>query len=167
MQSRRQWAVSLAAGLAVGAAVAAAVWFGFSRQYTATAVLRIAEGRENLLTSNNSGRDGGTLDFDIYKRTQRQYIKSPHVLNAVLQQKSVELLPLVAAQSDALLWLQQILNVNFPDDAEIMQLSVRSEDRETAEKLANAVAEVYLEDVNGSDRRHGSDERPGKGVHGK
>ena len=43
--------------------------------------------------------------------------------------------------------LQKRLAVSFPDDAEIMQISVWDSDRKTSETLANAIVETYLGDV--------------------
>ena len=63
--------------------------------------------------------------------------------------------------ADPLSWLQQIVTVAYPDDAEIMQVSVRTEDRDLSETIANTIVNVYLEDVNDSERqqkmRHESD----------
>jgi len=147
---RRRWFLSLAAGAIVGSLVAACVWFGFARQYTATAILRINSGRSSILNLNDRGES--VASFDIFKRTQRQYIRSPHILASVLQRDAVAS-KINAGQADPLTWLQQIVNVTFPDDAEIMLVSVRSDDRELAETIANTVVDVYLEDVNDAERQ--------------
>ena len=98
--------------------------------------------------------------FDIFKRTQRQYIRSPRILTSVLQREEV-VAKLKGGPADPLSWLQQIVTVAYPDDAEIMQVSVRTEDRDLSETIANTIVNVYLEDVNDSERqqkmRHESD----------
>ena len=50
------------------------LWFGTSRQYTATSILRISTGRSTVLNSNDHGEAVAT--FDIFQRTQRQYIRN-------------------------------------------------------------------------------------------
>ena len=46
---RRRWLLTTTVGLVVGSLAAVCAWFGTSRQYTATAVLRISAGRSRLL----------------------------------------------------------------------------------------------------------------------
>jgi polysaccharide biosynthesis transport protein len=147
---RRRWFFSLAAGAIVGSVVVACVWFGIPRQYTATAILRISSGRSTVLNLNDHGE--GVAAFDIFKRTQRQYIRSPHILTSVLQREEVAS-KIKAGPTDPLAWLQQIVSVTYPDDAEIMLVSVRMDDRETAETIANKIVDVYLEDVNDAERQ--------------
>jgi polysaccharide biosynthesis transport protein len=155
---RRRWLLTLSVGVAVGAIAAAGAWFGTSRQYTATAILRISTGRSTVLNSNDHGEAVAT--FDIFKRTQRQYIRSPRILTSVLQREEV-VAKIKGSSADPLSWLQQIVTVAYPDDAEIMQVSVRTEDRDLSETLANTIVNVYLEDVNDAERqqkmRHESD----------
>jgi capsular exopolysaccharide synthesis family protein len=142
---RRRWLLALKVGIAAGLLAAVAVWFGLPQQFVATAVLRVSAGESNVLLLNPN-RDASST-FDIYKRTQRQLLRSPVVLTSALQRESIAHLPLLTGQVDPLAWLQQIVSVTFPDDAEIMLVSVRCEDRHTAEAVANTVARVYLDDV--------------------
>jgi polysaccharide biosynthesis transport protein len=142
---RRRWRAVTGTGLVIGSVLAVGVWFGTTRQYTATAILRISAGQSNLLEVGPN--HDGINTFDVYKRTQRQLLRSPSVLQAVLQHKAVSDLPLVTRQLDPLTWLQSIVAVTYPDDAEIMNVSVRCEDQKTAEALADTIVEVYLRDV--------------------
>lgn len=150
---RRRWLLTLVVGTVVGGLAAVGTWFGTSRQYTATAILRISTGRSSVLNVNDHGE--GAATFDIFKRTQRQYIRSPRILTSVLQREEVAA-KLKNGPSDPLAWLQQIVAVAYPDDAEIMQVSVRTEDRDLSETLANTVVKVYLEDVNDAEREQKS-----------
>jgi polysaccharide biosynthesis transport protein len=145
---RRRWLLTTTVGLIVGSLAAVCAWFGTSRQYMATAIIRISTGRSTVLNVNDHGEAVAT--FDIFKRTQRQYIRSPKILTSVLQREEVAA-KLKNGPSDPLSWLQQIVIVAYPDDAEIMQVSVRTEDRELSETLANTVVDVYLEEANDSD----------------
>jgi capsular exopolysaccharide synthesis family protein len=147
---RRHWFRASLAGAVLGTLAAIGVWLGVPRLYTATVYLRMASGSSNILDLNKSG-DGAAL-FDLYKRTQKQLVRSPAVLNSALQRKEVLNLPLVTQQVDQLGWLQKIVTVTFPDDAEIMNVSVRCEDQRTAEILVEAVVEVYRREVVDADR---------------
>jgi succinoglycan biosynthesis transport protein ExoP len=151
---RRRWLLTVTVGGVVGAVAAICVWFGTSRQYTATAVLRISAGRSTVLNATDRGE--GAATFDILKRTQRQYIRSPHILNSVLQREQVAS-KLKNGPSDPLTWLQQTVSVSYPDDAEIMNVSVRTDDRDLSEALANTIVDVYLDDVNEAERRQKMD----------
>lgn len=143
---RRHWLPAVVVGLIVGSLATVAAWMGIRSQYMATAVLRVSMDKLNLLELNKNA-DGANSGFDIYKRTQRQLVRSPLVLGAALQRKSISGLPLVTQQTDPLGWLQKIVTVTYPDEAEIMQINVRCEDRHVAETLADTVVDVYLKDV--------------------
>lgn len=141
---RRRWLAALVTGLVLGAVAAVAVWYSVKNQFTATAVLRVSMGQSTILEPGQT-HDGATA-FEVYKRTQRQLLRSPAVLTAALQRESVAQLPAVTQQVGALAWLQNIVTVTFPDEAEIMQVSVTCEDQRTAETLADTIVDVYLQD---------------------
>jgi hypothetical protein len=148
---RRRWARALFVGLLGGAATAAGVWLGVPHQFMAEAVLRVSPDESRLLRSKE---DVGTADFERWKRTQRQLVRSPVVLTAALQRNSVASLPTLGEQVDSLAWLQQHITVTFPDEAEIMYVGVRGcPDRTTAEAITNTVVEVYLHDVVDAERQ--------------
>jgi len=141
---RRRWLAATVAGLVVGSLAAIGVWYWVKNQYTATVVLRVAMGQSTVLEPGQN-HDGATA-FEVYKRTQRQLLRSPAVLTAALQREAVARLPNVS-QVGSVAWLQNIVNVTFPDEAEIMHVSVTCEDQRTAETLADTVVDVYLQDI--------------------
>jgi polysaccharide biosynthesis transport protein len=141
---RRRWLAAFVTGLVLGSLAAVAVWSSVKNQYTATAVLRVSMGQSTILEAGQT-HDGATA-FEVYKRTQRQLLRSPAVLMPALQREAVAKLPAVTQQVSPLAWLQNIVNVTFPDEAEIMQVSVSCEDQRTAETLADTIVDVYLQD---------------------
>ncbi len=141
---RRRWLAAGAVGLVLGSLAAVAAWSSVKSLSTATAVLRVAMGQSTILEQGQN-HDGSTA-FEVYKRTQRQLLRSPGVLTAALQRESVARLPLVTQQMGALSWLQNSVTVTFPDEAEIMQVSVTCEDQHTAETLTDTIVDVYLAD---------------------
>jgi capsular exopolysaccharide synthesis family protein len=142
---RRRWLIMLLLGGLLGAAAGGGAWLALAKRYTSTAQLRVATHAPKFLfgTGEQSGKD----DYDIYKRTQRQLVTGPRTLTTALQHESIRSLPVVLEQVEPLPWLQKRLAVSFPDDAEIMQISVWDSDRKTSETLANAIVETYLGDV--------------------
>jgi polysaccharide biosynthesis transport protein len=141
---RRRWLAASVVGLVLGSVGAVAAWSSVKSLSTATAVLRVAMGQSTILEQGQN-HDGSTA-FEVYKRTQRQLLRSPGVLTAALQREAVARLPLVTQQMGALSWLQNAVNVTFPDEAEIMQVSFTCEDQHTAETLTDTIVDVYLQD---------------------
>jgi polysaccharide biosynthesis transport protein len=142
---RRRWLAAGVTGLVVGSLVAALVWTSVKDRFTAMAVLRVAMGQSTILEQGQQIHEGATA-FDVYKRTQRQLLRSPAVLTAALQREAVSKLPTVTQQLGAVAWLQNLVNVVFPDESEIMQVSVTCEDEHTAEVLVDTIVDVYLQD---------------------
>jgi capsular exopolysaccharide synthesis family protein len=147
---RRHWFRASLAGAVLGALAAIGIWVAVPRLYTATVGLHVSAASSSILDFNKNG-DVATL-FDLYKRTQKQLVRSANVINSALAQKDVMELPLVAQQVDQLGWVQKAVTVTFPDDAEIMYVSVRCEDQRAAEILAEAIVGVYLNEVVNADR---------------
>ncbi len=141
---RRRWLAASVVGLVLGSVGAVAAWSSVKSLSTATAVLRVAMGQSTILEQGQN-HDGSTA-FEVYKRTQRQLLRSPGVLTAALQREAVARLPLVTQQIGTLSWLQNAVNVTFPDEAEIMQVSFTCEDQRTAETLTDTIVDVYLQD---------------------
>jgi len=141
---RRRWVAASVVGLVLGSLGAVAAWSSVKSLSTATAVLQVAMGQSTILEQGQN-HDGSTA-FEVYKRTQRQLLRSPGVLTAALQREAVARLPLVTQQMGALSWLQNAVNVTFPDEAEIMQVSFTCEDQHTAETLTDTIVDVYLQD---------------------
>lgn len=140
---RRRWLVSIVLGVVCAVVAAAAAWFLYVPKYTATAMLRVAAKQESILPGSPLGRQ----DYSLYKATQQQYLASQFVLMAALRQPEVAQLPSVQQEPDPARWLSENLTVRFPGDAEIMNVSVSSENAQEAAALANAVVDAYMQEV--------------------
>jgi hypothetical protein len=108
---RRRWALALFVGLLLGAATSAVVWLGVPHQFIAETLLHVSPDEPRVLRSKE---DAGTVDFERWKKTQRQLVCSPAVLNSALQKKEVSALPLVTQQVDQLAWLQEGRHSHLP-----------------------------------------------------
>ncbi len=83
-----------------------------------------------------------------------QLMKTRFVLAAALRKPDVERLPCLRqgpARRDPAGWLAGQLRVDSPGDAEIVRVSLSSDDAEAAAALVNAVVHAYLEEVAGTE----------------
>ena len=107
------------------------------------AVLRVSMGQSTVLQA------GQVHDVPPPSRSQTHaaptFAESRRPDGRVARQ-SVARLPNVS-QLGSLAWLQNAADVTFPDEAEIMQVSVTCDDQRTAETLADTIVEVYLQDI--------------------
>lgn len=76
-----------------------------------------------------------------------QLMQLPFVLNAALRKEDVSSLPVVVGQTDPVDWLQEYLEVAFPADSEIMQVTFKTRDPEYCKKIVNAIVDAYLNEV--------------------
>ena len=94
--------------------------------------------------------------FEIYKNTQQQLIMSRFVLMAALRKPEVARLPSVQEAQRSRRCREMVdasrLSVSFPGKAEIMQVSVCSNDPQEATILDRAVVDAYMKEVVESER---------------
>ena len=142
---RRRWLSAIALGFVTAAIAGGLVWYLKHPQYTAVSQLRIAAEDAPLVfdTADHSGQ----TRFDIYKRTQRQLLKSRFVIAAALRDKEVAQLPTIRDEIDPVVWLETHIDVTFPDDAEIMQVKLSGDDPESLRTLVNALVRTYMDEV--------------------
>jgi hypothetical protein len=143
-------------GLAVWAIVSAAAGRAVAEdgrnaiKNEATAYLRLNL-NEKMLTSatGQNIRD----EFDLFKKTQKQLIKTPIVLFGALRQPKVAELSVIRNQKEPVEWLSDHLAVTFPDDAQLMRVRVFGADAKECEVLVNAVVDSYYAEVVDAERK--------------
>lgn len=142
---RRQWLLAAVLAVICAAPLTAIAWMAQSPKYTSSAYLRIAAADTPLVfeTAENSVR----YDFKTFKNTQRQMILTPFVLSKAISREEVANLACIHENGAPVEWLQEQLKVGFPGEAEIMQVSLTSTDRKTAQLIVNAVVESYMAEV--------------------
>ena len=87
-------------------------------------------------------------EFEIYKNTQRELLRSRFVLNAALRRPDAVRTKLAQDEkTDAISELRDELNVYFPGDAEIMQVSMTDYDANEVNTLVNAVVQEYMDEI--------------------
>lgn len=126
---------------------------GLGGRYTATSMLRIQR-EEPFIVTRPIQRDSDA-QFAAYKETQQQLLKSRFVLLAALRKSEVAKLPTVQAEQkngDVVRWLENLIRIDFPGNAEIMSVSVSCRDPHEAVVLNRAVTGAYLSEIVNTDR---------------
>ena len=114
----------------------------------ATATIQIRSVRPSFLAENHE-----QINYDEFVNTQIALLRSPIVLDRVLQTPEVAKLPMVIKQKDRRAWLQKKLRIKRDGNSEIVTVSIvtRSQDN-ASEKIVNAVMDCYLEFIDESQR---------------
>jgi hypothetical protein len=86
-------------------------------------------------------------DFESYRNSQAQLIRSNYVCGPALRSPKVSQLPLVAKQSDPGDWLAELIQVTVVPESEIIRVSIDLPDRDQAQALLHAVMDSYIETV--------------------
>ena len=140
---RRSWLPAVALGLVAATALAVPIWLFMPRGFEAVAWLRV---NNDTSFFGGGGRAGG--DYDMYRKTQLQLIKSPFVLTSALRRPGIaELKTLQDEKEDKMGWLERHIQVSAPMESQVIQLRLRGEDAGEVTQIVNAVAQAYLNDV--------------------
>ena len=144
---RRRWLPAAALGLLLGLMTAVPAWIFMPRGYEAVAWLRVRD-KGGMLSH---GRDNA--EYESYKKTQLQLMKSPYVLQAALRKPGIENLEtLREAGGDPIGWLSRGLMVSASPESEVVQVRLRGKNPEEVAKVLNAVTTSFLDDVVNKER---------------
>jgi capsular exopolysaccharide synthesis family protein len=144
---RRRWLPAVALGLLGSLLLAGPAWMFLPRGYEAIAWLRVRD-KGGMLSR---GRD--TAEYESYKKTQLQLMKSPYVLQAALRRPGIaDLETLREAVPDQVGWLSRALQVTATPDSEVVQVRLRGQKADDVAKLVNAVTSAFLDDVVNKER---------------
>ena len=88
-------------------------------------------------------------EFKIVKKSQLALLRSHFVLSYALRNPAVAGLPIFQGQADPVEWLQQHLEVEFPEDSEILAISLRGPEEHAQDlvQIVDAVAKAYRDEV--------------------
>lgn len=142
---RRNWLLGAVLGILAAGPFAAAMWFLNPEKYTATEFVRISPNHTPLVFE--TAETTGKFDFKSYKNTQRQLMVQPFVLNSALKVSEVASLPFIQQNPDPIGWLQKELRLSFPDEAEIMNVSLTTKDPVVSHRIVKAIVDTYMRDV--------------------
>ncbi len=96
---------------------------------------------------SNGGVDEGAA-YDVYKKTQMQWVKSPFVLGrAARKPDMMKLQTMKEHKDDPVGYLENKLSVDYPGDAELMRVSIKGTHRDDLATIVNSVVEAYMEEI--------------------
>jgi polysaccharide biosynthesis transport protein len=115
----------------------------------AKALLRVAMSQKTVIPPNEQNLQA---EFGIFKNTQHELLRCPFVLRAALEKPVIADLPIIKSQKSPVEWLRRNLQVTFPSNAEIMQVSFLGASPKEQATLVNAVVDAYMEKVVDAER---------------
>ncbi|TWT88711.1 Tyrosine-protein kinase YwqD [Pseudobythopirellula maris] len=142
---RRRWMLVLGMSLLLGAATATGLFLVLPESSSATAVYMVESKPVSLLDEKSQQ---SSKDFGIFKNTQLAWIKSQAVLTTALRDREINSLPMFRDQTDPVAWLSEELQVSFPNNGELLQITLEGSERpEDLKKVVEAVSRAYTQDV--------------------
>ncbi|NQU20788.1 MAG: AAA family ATPase [Candidatus Nealsonbacteria bacterium] len=152
---RRHWVLALVLGCVVGLLAGLSVYLGWGPQYRSFALLQVDTTDPMILQGPSTAyaRRFTGDEYEIFKLTQGQLLKSPFVLTAALRGNDPQVVAFKASEGvNDLPWLQDEVRVAFPDKAQIMEISLTSSNRKRDVALVNTIVQAYLIEIVGKEK---------------
>jgi hypothetical protein len=115
----------------------------------ATALFRVSSSPPTLL-GDDTIRQGDEYEFKVIQKTQLALLKSYFVLNSAARKPGIASLRIFAGQKDTPEdWMLEHLEVEFPNDAEVLQIRLRGTEGQANDliQIVDAVAMAYSDEV--------------------
>ncbi len=140
---RRRWLAATSLAILLGSLASMLTFVFLPEGYEAVAWLRVRD--KSGMYGVGGGRDNA--EYEAYRKTQVQLIKSPFVLTSALRRPGIHDLSTFAGEPDLVGFLMTNIQVSAPMESEVIQVRMRGEDANDITKIVNAVAAAYLADV--------------------
>lgn len=140
---RRRWIPATVLAVTCAGLAGLLTFLLLPRGYEAVAWLRVRD--KSGMFGAGVGRD--SAEYEAYRKTQVQLIKSPLVLMAGLRKANVNSLVTLKNQEDKVGWLTRNVQVSAPMESEVLQVRLRGENPREITAIVNAVTSAYLSDV--------------------
>lgn len=140
---RRRWLPATALALTLASLAGILTWVFLPRGYEAVAWLRVRD--KSGMFGVGGGRDNA--EYEAYRKTQVQLIKSPFVLTSALRRPGISSLSLLSDEDDPVGYLVRNIQVSAPMESEVVQVRMRGESAKDVTQIVNAVTQAYLTDV--------------------
>jgi len=140
---RRRWLPATALALTLGSLAGILTWLFLPRNFEAVAWLRVRD--KSGMYGAGGGRDNA--EYEAYRKTQVQLIKSPFVLTSALRRPGISSLATFSDEDDPVGWLMRNVQVSAPMESEVVQVRLRGENYTEVTQIVNAVTQAYLNDV--------------------
>ena len=143
---RRHWLLSAVLGVIIGTVITVSCVLFLPKTYTARAMIKVDMRPEESPIGNSQHYNPN--DYEIFKNTQALSIRSPFVLNTALRDGDVAATSIYKREKDnPVRWLQDHLVVNYPNKAELMEVSLSDADPDEVTKIVDAVVKAYMDEV--------------------
>ncbi|RLS41873.1 MAG: hypothetical protein DWH83_07750 [Planctomycetota bacterium] len=140
---RRRWLPATALALTLASIAGILTWVFLPKGFESVAWLRVRD--KSGMFGVGGGRDNA--EYEAYRKTQVQLIKSPFVLTSALRRPGISSLSTLSAEDDPVGYLMRNIQVSAPMESEVVQVRMRGEDAKEVTQIVNAVAQAYLSDV--------------------
>jgi hypothetical protein len=111
---------------------------------TATALFQVSTEQSNIFDNSRLT----IQEFEILKKTQLALLKSNFVLTAAIRPPGIGSLSVLADKPDPVKWLQDNLAVDFPQNGEILSISLTGDELpEDLVRLVDSVSKAYKDEV--------------------
>lgn len=144
---RRRLPVALSLGTVLASAVAFLVWLFVPVKSEVEAWFMLKSAPPVLVENVASTALRGSDEFDFFRRTQTQIIKTPIVLTKALSVPGIVDLSMIKGQRDPVQFLRDQLTVDFPGESELMRISMSGESPDQLVQLVEAVSKAYISEV--------------------
>jgi polysaccharide biosynthesis transport protein len=141
---RRRWPLAMGLGIIVAFAAMAASWYLIPQKGEVFAYVQVMRNPETMVSNN---RPEDSYAFITLRNTTIELMKSKSLLTRALRDASIAQLPLIKKQTDPVEWLQDELNLKYPNDAELLQITMSGEDIDQIVAIVNAVVHSYFKEV--------------------
>ena len=149
---RRRWLVGLGLGFLSASLVAGLLFLLVPEKHQAFVLIRVRRAEGGGL-SNRQTRYVSTQEFELFKKTQADLMKSSFVITAALRRPGISQLPLVRykpwgrERDDPVAWLERSVQIKSPEGTEIVVMSMRDRYGDQIIKVLNAMTDAYLDEV--------------------
>lgn len=141
---RRRWLLATGLGFALAIVVGITAMVVMPpAKYTSRAQLHVRTFAPMVIFDT---REKGS-DYQTFKQTQIQMIKSSAVIGPALRDPKVMSLSVVKNEADPAEWLEKNLEVSFPQGSELLTVSLTNANPDVLEPIVNAVVTAYIERV--------------------
>lgn len=145
---QRRWLLATGIGSLLAIVVMAAAWFVIPQTGEVVQYLHVSRNPSSVINQNvQLGKD----DFEVFKATTMQQIKSKMSLTGALRDPAIAQLSIVQQhKEDPVAWLESKLSLDCPGNAEILQIKMRGSEGQEIEDLVlvvGAVAQAYFDEI--------------------
>jgi hypothetical protein len=88
-----------------------------------------------------------TAQYQASLQSHQSAVKSPAVIDTVLANPKIAMLPVIARNGDAVRWLQQNVSVSHPVESDLIVLNLRCKPLGEAKQVLDAFVDAYLDSV--------------------